>query len=94
MAKYKFIFRWKRPVGGGIGFVEVLLPGINTLDLAIDIIEKKNLMILPSSCYDEQITNMFRVGYSRANFPEALQVLEEYTKEFLIPFARNVSVDK
>lgn len=80
-ANYQDIFHWQRPKAGSIAF-----PGLK-LDHPIDefcrdLVEKKEIMLLPGTCYEPHSQN-FRVGFGRANMPDSLQQLEEYIHEFI-----------
>ena len=67
-------FRWVRPEGGCIGFVNYLA------DESVDsfckrLVEQHGILFMPASVYDCQ-SNHFRIGYGRRNMPEVLKLFE------------------
>ena len=78
--RYKDLFTWNKPKAGPIAFPQ-LKGEIDVENFCIDLVEKKGVMLLPSSVYDFNENN-FRIGFARKNIPEALKVFEEYLKSF------------
>jgi aspartate/methionine/tyrosine aminotransferase len=74
--RHRGIFRWVRPPAGTIGFAE-LLAAVAIEDFARELIENEGVMLLPGSVFDWP-GNHFRLGYGRANMPEALERLERF----------------
>jgi aspartate/methionine/tyrosine aminotransferase len=77
--KYSNIFNWKKPKAGPIGFPQLLLP-IKIDEFCLDLVNKKGVMILPSTVYDFK-SNNFRIGFGRKNLKTALHKFEEYLEE-------------
>ena len=65
-------FEWVRPVAGPIGFPRVA--GVGEVDRFCERLAARGVLLLPGSVYDEPAH--VRVGFGRANLPEALAVLE------------------
>jgi aspartate/methionine/tyrosine aminotransferase len=65
---------WVRPRGGSIGFPR--LAGSESIDaFAARLVEREGVLLLPGSAF-EHPGNHFRIGYGRADLPEALAGLE------------------
>jgi aspartate/methionine/tyrosine aminotransferase len=75
-ARHASVFRWIRPAAGPIGFP--LLRGISDVDGMCEELAKAGVLLLPGSVYDEP--RHVRVGFGRADMPEALELLEELLK--------------
>jgi len=82
MGQYPRLFKWIEPEAGNIGFVKMLFSD-NVEEFCLDLIEKKGVLLLPSTTYNYG-TQHFRIGFGRKNFPEALSLLEEYVVENLL----------
>jgi aspartate/methionine/tyrosine aminotransferase len=67
---------WSPPEGGSIGFPS-LSGGVDAEALARKLVAEAGVMLLPGSCYDYRRSS-FRLGFGRANMPEALSALEEW----------------
>ncbi|MBV9368037.1 MAG: aminotransferase class I/II-fold pyridoxal phosphate-dependent enzyme [Solirubrobacterales bacterium] len=65
-------FEWIRPVAGPIGFPRVT--AVADVDRFCERLAGAGVLLLPGSVYDEPAH--VRVGFGRANLPEALAVLE------------------
>jgi aspartate/methionine/tyrosine aminotransferase len=70
-ASHPDMFEWIRPVAGPIGFPRVL--GFSDVDELCERLAGASVLLLPGSVYDEPAH--VRVGFGRANLPEALAVL-------------------
>ena len=70
-------FEWVRPTAGPIGFPRV--HGVGDVDRFCERLAAAGVLLLPGSVYDEPAH--VRVGFGRANLPEALGVLEERLAE-------------
>jgi len=65
-------FEWIRPIAGPIGFPRVR--GVGDVDRFCRRLAAAGVLLLPGSVYDEP--GHVRVGFGRANLPEALAALE------------------
>jgi aspartate/methionine/tyrosine aminotransferase len=72
------MFDWVTPTGGPIGFPRVQGPGGDVDELCRRLAEA-GVLLLPGTVYDQP--GHVRVGFGRANLPEALEVLEVQVKE-------------
>jgi aspartate/methionine/tyrosine aminotransferase len=75
-------FRWVRPRAGSIGFPRLTVPGVQIDDWAADLVEAEGVLLLPGSQFGHP-GNHFRVGFGRADLPEALERLESFAKRTL-----------
>ena len=80
--KYSKYFTWVRPNAGCIGFVKILLP-VNAEKFSKGMREAKGALLLPSTTYNFG-NRHFRIGFGRANFKIALDLLEDYVKEMIL----------
>jgi len=65
-------FEWVRPTASPIGFPRVT--GLGDLTRLCERLAEAGVLLLPGSVYDQP--DHVRIGFGRANMPEALQVLE------------------
>jgi aspartate/methionine/tyrosine aminotransferase len=65
-------FQWVRPTAGPIGFPRVT--GLGDIDALCTRLAREGVLLLPGSVYD--VRDHVRVGFGRANLPEALDILE------------------
>ncbi len=65
-------FEWTRPIASPIGFPRV--NGVGDVDQFCERLAGLGVLLLPGSVYDQPAH--VRIGFGRANMPEALQVLE------------------
>ena len=77
--KYSAMFSWIRPQAGTIGFPKLLLKK-NVSEFCLDLMDKKGVLLVPSSMFDYPENN-FRIGLGRKNMPQALAKFEEYLRE-------------
>ena len=75
-ARHADVFAWVRPTAGPIGFPVVR--GVADVDALCEALAKAGVLLLPGSVYDEP--RHVRVGFGRADVPEALELLEELLK--------------
>ena len=70
---------WVRPTAGCIGFPRLNAPG-SVEDLAQELAAEHGTMLLPGSTYAPDETTLsqhFRLGFGRRDFPQALERLED-----------------
>jgi aspartate/methionine/tyrosine aminotransferase len=72
-------FSWTKPRAGSIAFPE-LISGTDVEKFCLDLISKKEVLLLPSKVYGYGGNN-FRIGFGRTNFPVALEKVEEYVSQ-------------
>ena len=78
--RHSDLFRWCKPNGGPVSFVELI--GIQDSTKFCDILVKESgVLLAPGSTFHVHDKAYFRVGLGRKNFPEALNVLESYLKD-------------
>jgi aspartate/methionine/tyrosine aminotransferase len=73
LGRHAETFDWVRPTAGPIGFPRAT--GVGAVDGFCERLAAAGVLLLPGSVYDEP--DHVRVGFGRANLPEALAVLEE-----------------
>ena len=66
-------FAWVRPTASSIGFPR--LTGLGDVDRLCERLGQAGVLLLPGSVYDEP--DHVRMGFGRANLPQALAVLED-----------------
>jgi aspartate/methionine/tyrosine aminotransferase len=71
-ARHAETFEWVRPTAGPIGFPR--MRGVADVGRFCERLADQGVLLLPGSVYDEPAH--VRVGFGRANLPEALAVLE------------------
>jgi aspartate/methionine/tyrosine aminotransferase len=74
--EFESVFRWIRPLGGTIGFPELLLEK-SVDDFCEELLAEKGVLLLPASVIGHD-SNHFRIGFGRANMPDALKRLAEF----------------
>ncbi len=74
-ARHADKFSWKRPKAGSIAFPRLIGEDINSFCEAL--VSAAGVLLLPGSVFDDP-GNHFRIGFGRANMPEALARLEEF----------------
>ena len=77
ISRHQDVFEWVKPTAGPIGFPRVRAPGGDVDELCRSLAET-GVLLLPGTVYDQP--GHVRVGYGRANLPEALEVLEVQLK--------------
>jgi len=75
-ADWSDLFTWHRPQAGSIAFPRLLLQQ-PVEEFAQQLVEQEGVMLLPGTVYDHP-GNHFRIGFGRANMPEALARLEHF----------------
>ena len=74
--QYAGTFCWRRPQAGSVGFTE-LLTAQPIMEFCQQLVEQQGVMLLPSDVYGYD-SNCFRIGFGRANMPEALARLQVF----------------
>ena len=72
---YNEIFSWVKPKAGPIAFPHLIGQDVDTF--CDRLVKEQGVMLLPGTAYDHP-ENHFRIGFGRANMPEALARLEEF----------------
>jgi len=75
-------FTWVRPKAGSIGYPRLTVPGVRIDDWAAELVETEGVLLLPGSQFGHP-GNHFRLGFGRANLPDALARLEAYARRTL-----------
>jgi aspartate/methionine/tyrosine aminotransferase len=78
-ARHRSRFDWVRPTAGPIGFPRIEIPG-GDLDDFCRSLARAGVLLLPGTVYDEP--RHVRVGFGRADLPEALELLDEQLGNF------------
>ena len=78
--RHQDVFEWIAPVGGPTAF-PLLLRG-NVAEMSRRAVEERSLMILPGTVFDTE-ENRFRIGMGRENFPQTLEVFEDFLKSWI-----------
>jgi aspartate/methionine/tyrosine aminotransferase len=72
-ARHSETFAWTRPTASPIGFPR--LSGVRDVDGFCERLAQTGVLLLPGSVYDQPAH--VRIGFGRANMPEALELLEQ-----------------
>jgi aspartate/methionine/tyrosine aminotransferase len=75
-------FEWVRPRAGSIGYPRLTAPGVRIDDWAAALVEAEGVLLLPGSQFGHP-GNRFRIGFGRADLPEALARLESFAGKTL-----------
>jgi aspartate/methionine/tyrosine aminotransferase len=75
-ARHADLFSWVRPKAGSIAFPHLKLDR-DVEAFCVGVVEQNGVMLLPGTCYESDSHN-FRIGFGRANMPEALAQFESY----------------
>jgi len=76
-ARHAQVFDWPRPTAGPIAFPR-LRAGADAADFCRALVENAGVLLLPGALYAPEYSAHFRIGFGRANMPEALARWEEY----------------
>ncbi len=71
-------FRWTRPGAGPVGFPQLIGEDVDVF--CDQLVKQAGVLLLPGTVFDDP-GNHFRLGFGRANLPEALAKLEEFLDE-------------
>lgn len=77
-ARHPERFVWKRPIAGSIAFPRLVGEEIETF--CDRLVNQEGVLLLPGTMYDHP-GNHFRIGFGRANFPQALERLDIFLQE-------------
>ena len=72
------LFSWKRPMAGPIGFPRLLVGKVD--GFCDTLVRTSGVLLLPGTVYQDS-GNHFRIGFGRANMPEALRELETFLEK-------------
>lgn len=75
-ARHQDKFRWLPPLGGPVAF-PAFREQVSATRYAEELAKQTGILLLPGSCYDHDDRH-FRIGFGRANFPEALDIWEKH----------------
>lgn len=73
--RYRENFQWQQPLAGPIAFPRLLTGDVD--GFCDRLVRQAGVLLLPGSLFDHP-GNHFRIGFGRANLPEALQRLEAF----------------
>lgn len=73
-SRRKSLFAWARPRAGLVAFPRLIAP-LNVDDFCARLVERTGVLLLPGSIFEHE-GNHFRIGFGRADMPEALAVLD------------------
>lgn len=74
-ARRRDLFEWRRPKAGTTAFPRYLAGSSKTF--CEEAVERAGVLLLPSTYFDAGDAH-FRIGYGRANLPEALAALDKF----------------
>lgn len=79
--EHAHLFEWSTPDGGSIGYPRYLgSEGVEAF--AADLVENAGVLLLPASVYKSDLgatpADRFRIGYGRANMPDAVAAMRSY----------------
>lgn len=75
IAKHNSLLSWSKPTAGTIGFAK-LNSKLTSLEFCEKLVKEKSVMAVPGEVFD--YPNHIRFGYGRSNFPESLDLLDEF----------------
>ncbi len=75
-------FSWVRPRAGSIGFPRLRVPGVRIDDWAAELVQAEGVLLVPGSQFGYP-GNYFRIGFGRADLPEALDGLQSFAERTL-----------
>lgn len=79
--EYKYLFDWKEPDGGCIGYPKY--KGTDGVDIFCEkLIKQESVLLLPSKVYTSDIVkspkNHFRIGYGHVNMSKGLELIKKF----------------
>jgi aspartate/methionine/tyrosine aminotransferase len=80
-ARWTGTFEWVRPRGGSVGYPR-LMADLPIERFAEDLVRETGVLIMPGTVFGDA-GNRFRLGFGRANMPEALARLDSYAARTL-----------
>ena len=79
--RHEHLFEWLRPTAGPIAFPR-LRGGVNAADFCRSLVQKAGVLLLPGELYAPEYSAHFRIGFGRANMPEAVARLDEFLQTY------------
>ena len=76
-ARWPDYFQWQRPSAGPVAFVKLLKGDVETF--CHELVEKTGVLLLPGTLFDDA-DNRFRIGFGRADLPDALPLLDSFLR--------------
>ena len=76
-ARWPDHFEWQRPSAGPVAFVKLLSGEVERF--CHELVEATGVLLLPGTLFDDA-GNRFRIGFGRADLPEALPRLESFLR--------------
>ena len=79
--EYKYLFDWKEPDGGCVGYPKY--KGTDGVDIFCEkLIKQESVLLLPSKVYNSDIVksakNHFRIGYGNINMSKGLELIKKF----------------
>lgn len=74
-------FDWLRPMAGPIAFPR-LQSGDSAQQFCRALVEQAGVLLLPGDLYAPEYSAHFRIGFGRANMPEAVARLDQFLQEY------------
>jgi len=91
VTKHSDMFRWNVPIGGPVGFMEVI--GVSNSEAFCNtLVAECGVLLAPGTSFHVHDRAFVRVGLGRKSLPEVLQVLEKYlenNKDKLVSLANS-----
>lgn len=78
-ARHADLFNWSPPKAGPIAFPS-LRDGSSAADFCRKLVESAQVLLLPGDLYAPEYRSHFRIGFGRANLPDALEAVERFLK--------------
>jgi aspartate/methionine/tyrosine aminotransferase len=76
-ARHADLFAWRRPKAGPVAFVGLKRGDVDTF--CDELVRETGVLLMPGTLFDDP-HNRFRIGFGRADLPEALAALEGFVE--------------
>ncbi|HTJ83037.1 MAG TPA: aminotransferase class I/II-fold pyridoxal phosphate-dependent enzyme [Polyangiaceae bacterium] len=76
-ARHADLFAWRRPKAGPVTFVGLKRGDVDTF--CDELVRETGVLLMPGTLFDDP-HNRFRIGFGRADLPEALAALETFVE--------------